>query len=131
MNDKYILALKTPIPVDDLQQWGRWIQTNYNKKHVAKSTIDDAWVSTIFLGLDHRFFGEGGPILFETMIFGGKHDQYQNRCCTWTEAEEMHKIACDLVWAPIITNFRVMFNATLLAFSLTVILFGFMISKYM
>jgi hypothetical protein len=28
-------------------------------------------VSTVFLGVDHNFFGVGGPILFETMIFGG------------------------------------------------------------
>jgi hypothetical protein len=51
----------------------------------------NARVSTIFLGLDRRFEGEGPPILFETMVFGGKHDQYQERCATWDEAEAMHQ----------------------------------------
>lgn len=28
-------------------------------------------VSTVWLGLDHRHFGEGPPIIFETMVFNG------------------------------------------------------------
>jgi len=31
-------------------------------------------------GLDHNFLREGPPILFETMIFGGRHDEFLNRC---------------------------------------------------
>ena len=30
------------------------------------------------------------PILFETMIFGGEHDQYQERYATREEAVEGH-----------------------------------------
>jgi hypothetical protein len=50
-------------------------------------------------GLDHSFhFYENGqrvglPILFETMIFGGEHDQYQDRYATRDEALEGHKKA--------------------------------------
>ena len=29
--------------------------------------------------------------------FGGEHDQYQERYCTWDEAEKGHQIACELV----------------------------------
>lgn len=52
-------------------------------------TIGDIYVSTVFLGLDHSFgsFGECKPVLFETMIFGGEHDQYQ----------EGHKRALEMV----------------------------------
>jgi hypothetical protein len=53
------------------------------------------YVSTVFLGLDHSF-GEGPPQLFETMIFGGEHDEYQERYSTWDEAEAGHKKACKL-----------------------------------
>ena len=53
-------------------------------------------VSTVFLGMDHSFDG-GTPVLFETMIFGGEYDQFQERYCTWDEAEEGHKVACELV----------------------------------
>ena len=31
------------------------------------------------------------------MIFGGEHDQYQERYSTWDEAIEGHKNACKLV----------------------------------
>lgn len=45
-------------------------------------------VSTVFLGLDHNLYGP--PHLFETMIFGGEHDGYQERYSTWAEAETGH-----------------------------------------
>jgi len=48
------------------------------------------WVSTVFLGLDHNFSGYGPPILFETMIFGGPYNTYQERYRTWDEAERGH-----------------------------------------
>lgn len=51
-------------------------------------------VSTVFLGFDHRFLDDDGPpILFETMIFGGKHDQYQERYTTWDDAVAGHERA--------------------------------------
>lgn len=37
-------------------------------------------------------------MLFETMIFGGKLDEFQDRCCT-DEAEAMHAEAVRLVRA--------------------------------
>lgn len=94
MLDKYILIKKKPVPEPDLMKWAEWFETA--ERHVADETIDGVRVSTVFLGLDHSF-GEGKPILFETMIFGGEHDQYQDRCSTWKEAEEMHKKAVALV----------------------------------
>lgn len=54
------------------------------------------FVSTMFLGLNHRYHGDGPPLVFETMIFGGEHDQWQERCSTWAEAEAMHARACQL-----------------------------------
>lgn len=47
-------------------------------------------VSTVFLGLDHSY-GDGPPLLFETMVFGGPLDQEQDRCATWEDAEQMHE----------------------------------------
>ena len=43
-------------------------------KRVAKDTVGDADVSTVYLGLNHAW-GGGPPLIFETMIFGGEHDQ--------------------------------------------------------
>jgi hypothetical protein len=53
-------------------------------------------VSTVFLGLNHNF-GNGPPMLFETMIFGGRFDQEQWRYSTWEEAEKGHQAALDYI----------------------------------
>lgn len=50
----------------------------------------DAVISTVWLGIDHSF-GFGKPLIFETMIFGGPADQYQDRYSTLAEAEAGHK----------------------------------------
>jgi hypothetical protein len=88
MNGQYILDGHNPIPVDDLLQWGQWLETA--DRVVGKDEIGDATVSTVFLGLDHSF-GFGPPMLFETMIFGGPHDQEMERYSTWEEAEAGHQ----------------------------------------
>jgi hypothetical protein len=93
----YILDGKTPKPVSDLFAWGRWYQKA--DRRVAKTTLTNgSRVSTVFLGLDHQY-GRGPPVLFETMIFGGEHDQYQARCCTWEEAELMHAEAVQVAYS--------------------------------
>lgn len=48
-------------------------------------------VSTVFLALDHNYFG-GPPLLFETMIFGGPEDQeFQERWSTFQGAKAGHE----------------------------------------
>lgn len=86
-------------------EWAR--QFDLRNRHVADEQVGDARVSTVFLGIDHGFpwLAEHEneayrPVLFETMIFGskgGKFDDYQTRCCTWDEAEDMHEKAVNLV----------------------------------
>ena len=98
MNDKYILDGTNPVPCDDMLQWGLWFQTA--DRRVAQDQLPDGViVSTVFLGLDHRFVGDGPPLLFETMIFGGQHDGYQDRYATWTEAECGHRLALTIAQA--------------------------------
>lgn len=93
MNDKYILDGKETKPAT-LIEWGQWFETA--DRHVAKTAVSDKVnVSTVFLGLDHSF-GNGPPLLFETMIFGGEHDQYQDRYETWEQAEAGHKKAVEM-----------------------------------
>ncbi len=90
----YILDGKIPRAVEDIKEWDIW----YGKaeRHVAKTSISlDISVSTVFLGIDHSFNSEI-PILFETMIFGGKHNEYQERYTTWEQAEKGHERAVTL-----------------------------------
>ena len=94
MNGQYILDGKEPKPIEDLLEWAKAME---RQNRVVKQTqIGDVKVSTVFLGLDHSF-GGGAPLLFETMIFGGKEDGYQDRYSTWDEAIEGHKKAVDLI----------------------------------
>lgn len=87
MGDKYILDGKRAVECHYLMAWAKWFETG--DRRVADETIGDARVSTVFLSLDHSY-GEGPPMLFETMVFGGPLDQEQDRCTTWDEAEAMH-----------------------------------------
>ena len=57
---------------------------------MKKTKVGNIEISTVFLGLDHSFGGKK-PLLFETMIFGGKLDQEQERYTTWEQAEKGHK----------------------------------------
>lgn len=94
MTDMYVLDGKTPRKVDDLMEWAQAWGTM--DRHVAKTTIGGALVSTVFLGIDHNHF-DGPPLIFETMAFGWLVDDYQERCSTWEEAEAMHGRAVRLV----------------------------------
>jgi hypothetical protein len=94
----YILEYGEIKPCDDIIEWARWMDKHDRNiaRDIIKTDVGQIMVSTVFLGMDHSF-AEGPPILFETMIFGGKHDQYQERCSTLDEAKIMHEEAVKLV----------------------------------
>jgi hypothetical protein len=56
---------------------------------IGSTKVGHAWVSTVWLGLDHSF-GRGPPLIFETMIFGGSHDQQMWRYASREAALEGH-----------------------------------------
>lgn len=86
---RYILNEKgEPIPEPSLINWALWMEEN--ERHVGDETIGPARVSTVFLGLDYQF-GQGPPILWETLVFGGELDSEMDRCAGSREqAEAMH-----------------------------------------
>jgi hypothetical protein len=69
---------------------------NENDRMVDITYIGDIRISTVFLFFNHSIFDKEVQ-LFETMIFGGKSDGYQNRYSTWNDAIKGHKIAVDIV----------------------------------
>lgn len=92
----------------DLMQWSRLLNTNYQRV-AFESLIDLAHpditydVSTVWLGLDHRFTGEGPPIIFETMIFGpGPLDETTRRYATEQQALEGHQQMVDIARADMV-----------------------------
>lgn len=87
MSDKYILDADRNVVPASLMEWARYFESA--DRIVRKSVVGEVSVSTVFLGIDHQY-GDGPPLLFETMIFGGQHDQWCARCSTWQEAEAQH-----------------------------------------
>ena len=79
---------KRTVPATDLLEWAEWYETT--DRRVAVTNIGDVRVSTVFLGTDHNW-GQGPPLLFETMIFGGPLDEECERYSTWEQAEAGHK----------------------------------------
>ena|SRR5258708_1739496 len=99
-SEYYRLDGRIPVPCDRKTWAEQAIGT-----HVAVTENDGLTISTVFLGLDHSHGGPD-PMLFETMIFGPGYSEgvnpveYQTRCSTWEEAEEMHAKACKTVGIP-------------------------------
>lgn len=89
----YILIDRLPLAVD-LHTWGRWFGTA--DRQIADDRIGAVRVSTVFLGVDHSF-GNGDPLLFETMVFGGPLNGEQWRYSTYSEAERGHAEAVSAV----------------------------------
>ena len=92
---QWILVDKEPVK-STLLEWGRWLETSKDRI-IDLTEIDGIRISTVFIGIDHNWRDSGPPILFETMIFGGEHNEYQDRCATYDEAKVMHTKAIWLV----------------------------------
>lgn len=99
MSEHYILNGHEAVPAG-LMEWASWLEKARAERVVAKTEISDGVrVSTVFLGLNYRF-GEGPPLLFETLVFGGPWGGEMERCSTWAEAEAMHAQMCETVKLP-------------------------------
>lgn len=77
--------------------WARWFAKA--NRTVARTNIAGCEVSTVFLGSDHSF-GEGPPLWFETLVFGGPYDGDMDRYTTWEEAERGHAAMIERVSQP-------------------------------
>jgi hypothetical protein len=86
-----------PVPVEDVREWERWWEVSKADCIVAKTTIGEVEVSTVFLGRDHSFMAGSPPILFETMVFGGERDQAVVRYSTLEEAMHGHERIVGLI----------------------------------
>ena len=90
----YVMNDKKEVKKTDLHTWS--LAFKKMDRQIDRTTLRGADISTVFLGLDHGY-QEGKPLIFETMVFGGKLDQEQMRCSTYQEALDMHKAMCERV----------------------------------
>ena len=77
----------------DIMKWAEWFEVPENRV-IARDEVNGVRVSTVFLGLDHNFDGQGDPILWETMTFG-KGEEQQERYTSKKEALVGHKKIVD------------------------------------
>lgn len=91
----HVLKDGEPVAVEMLE-WAAWLE-NPDNKRVARTEVGDVQVSTVFLGFNHAFRTGQPALWFETMIFGGIHDEYQVRYTTLDEARRGHDRAVALV----------------------------------
>ena len=55
-----------------LMEWAHRFE-DWDYKRIAQTVVGKYNVSTVWLGADHQF-GEGPPLIFETMVFPGEAD---------------------------------------------------------
>lgn len=97
--DLYILKKGKPVRVHDVIAWAMWYEHHHIERQVALDKIGKIEVSTVFLGIDLRFFdlrffgSKGPPILWETMVFGEQKGVYprQQRYSSLAQALAGHK----------------------------------------
>lgn len=72
---------------------------NMDMKVTARDQVNEVVISTVFLGIDHNILNSSSnvPVLWETMIFNGEHDGYQERYTSHEDALAGHQRALDLV----------------------------------
>jgi hypothetical protein len=66
-----------------------WAELKTVDRYVGGTRVGPAWVSTVWLGMDHGFMGP--PLIFETVVFGGIDDMEMERYHTEAEARVGHE----------------------------------------
>ena len=72
------------VPGDDFATFARAMAAlGEDGKVVARSHAGPVFVSTVFLGINHQHYGDGPPLVFETMLFNDGEPYGQGRTSTW------------------------------------------------
>lgn len=71
-----------------LEGWAHLIEKHEDYRRVASTVIPETnvWVSTVWLGLDHNYWG-GPPLIFETMVWN-EHGADDEICERWSSENE-------------------------------------------
>jgi hypothetical protein len=88
----YILRGKRVVIEPSYLAWAIWF--HHTDRSVAKTPIGKhAEVSTVFMGeglIRSTQPTEGPPMVFETLVRGGKHDGLKRLSSSWRMAERVH-----------------------------------------
>lgn len=98
--EEYIAWIERHAGEATFREHFRIAETLFARPEQAANPRDAIRVSTVFLSIDHGW-GDGPPILYETMIFGFPEDhplhEYMERYATEAEASNGHTAAVELV----------------------------------
>lgn len=97
MDDLYFDKEGQPISHDE---WASLFQ-DMDYRVVAKDEVGTARVSTVWLGINHRYDDSGPPIIFETLVFEGALDGEMWRYETEQAALAGHMRVVEMVKAEI------------------------------
>jgi len=81
------------VGTDDAKLFSAFLE-NIENRLVAKTSVGNLRVSTVFLGMDHGFGMSTDPVLYETMCFGPDADEVEDLFDRYTTRElalEGHK----------------------------------------
>lgn len=91
----YILDKDGKPKKSDIKEWSKWwanSEANSEDRHIVMlDKLPSGEISTIFLSVDSSTSRTGPPILWETMVFGGKLDGEQRRYTSEAAAILGHK----------------------------------------
>lgn len=85
---RYILVNGEPVPEPDPRKWAIWFGTN--ERIVKRTLIGKVEISTVFIAIDHSFSDNEPPMLWGTMVFGGKLNYEQERYISLEDAKAGH-----------------------------------------
>lgn len=73
----YMLKGRSVVVTTSGEDFGNWFNDPNGKRVAQTEVAPGVKVSTVCLGLNHNWDDDGDPIIFETMVFGGVLDGYQ------------------------------------------------------
>jgi hypothetical protein len=73
----------------EMAEWRR-VFGDIDRRRIARTELPNATISTVWLGIDHGW-GEGPPLIFETMWFKGADGEEMERYATKAEALAGHE----------------------------------------
>lgn len=77
-------------PLTDLMEWATLLNDPEYKRVAWDELPAGGHLSTVWMGIDHEFFGRGPPIIFETMAFPVEQYDIQERYATLEDARAGH-----------------------------------------
>jgi len=76
------------VPCRNIIEWSIWSETH--DRRVELTVIGNINISTVLLTHDHNYWGEGPPILFETMVWITVPDSGHNYGREWLDGQQRY-----------------------------------------